>query len=234
MPDAGSWRLKRLWIGRLGQRQRGMSPDMKRQWRGWRPSRRAVPRHRWNLSWPKSARVQHVLTASEGVRLKAESELDSIQQALAAAREACRKAEEETCRLTDERLSLIMELGAGKEELATFQAKAIEERKAMEEKFDASSDVIFNYGYGCCVFTHNICWSKPMIPTGMPDKSKPLPPEFFINPRCPPSASSDLSASTIFREEPPDLSPLAAVDRIDIPPEPPARVDEESNVAVEG
>ena len=48
------------------------------------------------------ARVQLALTASEGVRLKAESELDYVQQALATTREACRKAEEETCRLTDE------------------------------------------------------------------------------------------------------------------------------------
>ena len=39
----------------------------------------------------KLARVQRALTALEGVRLKAESELDSIQQALAAAREAFRK-----------------------------------------------------------------------------------------------------------------------------------------------
>ena len=92
------------------------------------------------------ARVQSALTASEGIQLKAESELDSIQQALATTREACWKAEEEICRLTDERLSLILELGAGKEELSAFQAKATMERKAMEEEFDASSDVIFNYG----------------------------------------------------------------------------------------
>ena len=122
------------------------------------------------------ALVQRALTASEGVQLKAESELDYIQQALVAAREAYRKAEEETCRLTYERLSLIMELEVGKEELAAFQAKANAERKEMEEKFDASSDVIFNYGYGCCAFTHNICGSKPMILAGMPDTSKPLPP----------------------------------------------------------
>ena len=100
---------------------------------------------------------------------------------MAAAREACWKAEEETCRLTDERLSLIMELRAGKEELVAFQEKALAERKAMEEEFDASSDVIFNYSYGCCAFKHNICGSKPMVPTGMPDKLKPLPPEFFMN-----------------------------------------------------
>ena len=37
--------------------------------------------------------------------MKAESELDSVQQALAAAREACWKADEENCHLTYERLS---------------------------------------------------------------------------------------------------------------------------------
>ena len=59
----------------------------------------------------------------------------------------------------------------------------------MEKLFDAGFDVIFSYGYGCCAFEHNICGSKPRIPVGMPDTSKSLPPEFFTNPRCPPSAS---------------------------------------------
>ena len=75
-----------------------------------------------------------------------------------------------------------MELGAGKEKLAAFQAKATVKRKVIEEEFDVSSDVIFNYGYGCCAFAHNICGSKPMIPAGMPDMLKPLLPEFFIKP----------------------------------------------------
>ena len=136
------------------------------------------------------ARVQPALTASEGVQLKTESELDSVQQALAAAGEACRKAEEENCRLIDERLSLIMELGTSKDELSAFQAKMTKEKKAMEEEFDASSDVIFNYGHGCCAFAHNICGSKPMIPVGMPDTSMPLFLEFFLstpdNPQVPP------------------------------------------------
>ena len=73
-----------------------------------------------------------------------------------------------------------------------------------------------------------------MIPAGMPDTSKPLPPEFFINPRCPPSASSDPPASTTIREEPPALSPLATIDGIDIPPEPSNKAEDESNVAAEG
>ena len=132
------------------------------------------------------AQVQRALTTSEGVWLKAESELDSVQQALTAAGEAYKKANEENFRLTDERLSLIMELGASKDELSAFQAKMTKERKEMEKEFDASSDVIFNYSYVCCAFAHNICGSKPMIPAGMPNTSKPLPPEFFYQPPMPP------------------------------------------------
>ena len=179
-------------------------------------------------------RVQHALTTSKGIRLKAESELDSVQQALAVAGEAYQKVEEENCRLTDERLSLIMELGASKDKLLAFQAKVTMEKKAMEEEFDVSGDVIFNYGYGYCAFAHNICGSKPLIPAGMLDTTNPLPPEFFINPRCPPSASSDLPAATTIREEPPTKSPSATDDGIDIPPEPLARADEESNVTAKG
>ena len=160
-------------------------------------------------------RVQGALTSSEGVWLKAESELDFVKQALAAANKACRKAEEEICRLTDERLSLIMELGASKEELPAFQAKVVADSKEMEEEFDASSDVIFNYGYGCCAFVHDICGSKSMIPAGMLDTSESLPPEFFVNPRCLPSASSDPPCAAVAREEPPASSPLVVVDGID-------------------
>ena len=52
-----------------------------------------------------------------------------------------------------------MELGVSKEKLTAFQVKAAADRKAMEEEFDSSSDVIFNYGYGCCAFAHDICGS---------------------------------------------------------------------------
>ena len=59
----------------------------------------------------------------------------------------------------------------------------------MEEAFDADFDMIFNYGYGCCVFAHNICGSELMVPDGMSDTSKLLPPKFFISPRFPPSVA---------------------------------------------
>ena len=49
----------------------------------------------WAQMESELARVQRDLTASEGIQLKAESELDSFQQALAAAGEACREGEGE-------------------------------------------------------------------------------------------------------------------------------------------
>ena len=73
-----------------------------------------------------------------------------------------------------------------------------------------------------------------MIPAGMPDTTTLLPPEFFINPRCPSSASFDLPSTAAIREEPPAKSPLAADDGIDIPLEPLTKGDEESNVVAEG
>ena len=117
----------------------------------------------------KLSRVQCTLTTIEGGWLKAESELDFARQALAAAKEACRRAEEENSRLTDERLSLLMELGAIKEDFAAFREKSFAEKSAHEEEFDASSDVVFDYGYDCCAFAHDIRGSKPMILTRMPD-----------------------------------------------------------------
>ena len=105
---------------------------------------------------------------------------------MVAAEEALRKAEEENGRLTDERLSLLMELGATNDDFVAFREKTSAEKTAMEAEFDASSDVIFNYGYGCCTFAHNICGSEPLIPSGMPDTSTPLTPKFFCEPSMPP------------------------------------------------
>ena len=70
--------------------------------------------------------------------------------------------------------------------MSALQAQALKEKKALEEAYEEGIDVIFNYGYGYCAFAHNICGSQPLVQDGMPDTSKPLSPEFFINPRCPP------------------------------------------------
>ena len=132
---------------------------------------------------------------------------------MALAGEACRKAEEESGRLTDERLALIMELGTIKNELTAFREKAVANRETMEAEFDSSGDVLFNYGYSCCVFTHNIYGSKPQIPDGMPDPSAQLTPEFFANPRCPPGTSAAapaLDPVATSREDRSENSPAVA------------------------
>ena len=165
----------------------------------WAETERDAARHEVAMAWLEIeatgsarvqvelelSRVQSALTTSEGGQLKSESELGFVQQALVAAKEAYRRVEEENGRLTDERLSLLVELGAIKDDFAAFRKKSLAERSALEAEFDASSDVIFNYGYGCCAFVHDIRGSKPKIPPGMPDTSNPLTPKFFVNPRCP-------------------------------------------------
>ena len=90
----------------------------------------------------------------------------------------------------------------------------------MEAEFDVGGDTLFNYGYGCCVFTHNICESKPQIPDGMPDPSVPLTLEFFANPNCPPSispASPTLDPAAINKEECKESSPTVAGEEATLP-----------------
>ena len=144
--------------------------------------------------------------------------------------------EENSC-LTDERLSLLMQLEITRDEFATFREKTSAEKMTMEVEFDASSDVIFNYGYGCCAFMHNICGSEPLIPIGMLDTSTPLTLEFFVNPRCPPSSSSVFPMVEPFETFEEDLSTKdlpAAKGGVDIPSGSSARSDKEPNVVAEG
>ena len=68
---------------------------------------------------------------------------------MAAFGEACRTTEEEASCLIDEQVSLLVELEASKDELSTFRAEVAKEKKALEAKYDASFEAIFNYGYGC-------------------------------------------------------------------------------------
>ena len=105
----------------------------------------------------------------------------------------------------------------------------------MEAEFDASGDTLFNYGYGCCGFTHNICESKPQIPDGMLDPLVLLTPEFFANPQCPPSTSSATPApdlAAVSREESPKNSPTAAGEEETLPMGLPASSDGEVKDAV--
>ena len=122
--------------------------------------------------------------------------------------------------MEDEKLSLVIELGALKDDFAVFREKAATDREAMEAKFDSIGDTLFNYGYGCCAFTHNICGSKPQIPEGMSNPSAPLTAEFFANLRCPPSASATASALdsiAVSREDRSENSPTTTEEVVIIP-----------------
>ena len=55
----------------------------------------------------------------------------------------------------------------------------------MVKDYQGSLELIFAYSYGCCAFKNNIYRDGPKIPDGLPDFSNPLPPEYFVNPRCP-------------------------------------------------
>ena len=88
--------------------------------------------------------------------------------------------DDEVSRLTDERVSMLLELGTCKDEMSAIRAEALKESEALREDYEEGFDVIFNYGYGCCAFAHNICRSQPEFPDRMPDMSKLLSPEFFL------------------------------------------------------
>ena len=133
---------------------------------------------------------------ARNARARVESELARVQNALASVEEARQKADDKVSRLTDERVSLLLELRTCKDEISAIRAEALRENEALREAYEGGLDLIFNYGYGYCAFTHNICGSQPEVPDGMPDTSKLLSLGFFINPRCPPSAVPAEFAST--------------------------------------
>ena len=114
--------------------------------------------------------------AARNARARVESELARMQNALAAAKEARRKADDEVSSLTDERVSLLLELGTCKDEISAIRVEVLRENEALREAYEEGFDVIFNYGYGCHAFAHNICSSQLEVPDGMPDTSKSLSP----------------------------------------------------------
>ena len=55
----------------------------------------------------------------------------------------------------------------------------------MEEEYQKALELIFAYGYGCCVFKHNICGDHLDVPNGMLNSVYRQPPKFFTNSGCP-------------------------------------------------
>ena len=170
----------------------------------------------------KLARVQNALAFTEEARRRAEFDHGAAQEALVATGEACKKAKEENSHLVEEKLALVIELGAIKEDFVSFREKASVDREMMEAAFDSRCDTLFNYGYGCCAFAHDILGSKPEIPDGMLNPSVSLTTDFFANPRCPPGSSvvaSSLDPVVVCGEDRSENSPSTAGEEAVLPTE---------------
>ena len=74
------------------------------------------------------------------------------------------RSKAEATRLEVKRTSLLLEIGAAKDEVSS----------------------LFTYDYGCFAFKHNICGDQPEVPDGMLNSSDTLQPELFVGPKCPP------------------------------------------------
>ena len=167
----------------------------------------------WAQMESELARVQSAMMLVEKARRRSEFEHGATLEAL-------KKAEEENDHLANEKVALIIELEALKDNFSTLWDKAAADREAIEAKFDSSSNTLFNYSYGCYTFMHNICGSKPQILEGMSNPSVPLTAEFFTNPRCPPSAStaaSTLDPVAVSGEDRSENSPSAAGEEAVLP-----------------
>ena len=96
-------------------------------------------------------------TAAGDAKARAKGDLARVQDALAVAKEAKRKAEAKTTHIEVEQTSLLLEIGAAKDEVPFLHSQVSRDKEAMEEDYQKAMELIFSYVYGCCAFKHNIC-----------------------------------------------------------------------------
>ena len=120
-------------------------------------------------------------------KARAEDDLTSALNTLASAEEDGRRLEAEVACLAVERMTLLLEMEASKDEVASLHSQVGKDKEAIEKYYKKAVELIFAYGYGCYAFKHGICSAQPGIPDDMPDSADPLPPMFFVNLSCPPT-----------------------------------------------
>ena len=145
----------------------------------------------------QEAKVAHLAASAGGdTRAKAKEDLVKVQQALAVVEEGKCKVKVEISHLEVQRTSLLLELGATKDEVSSLNSQAGRDKEAMEEDYQKALEVIFAYGYECYVFIHNIYGGHKEVPEGMPDSADPLPSEFFVNHGCLPAQAAVEATAT--------------------------------------
>ena len=87
------------------------------------------------------------------------------------AEEAKGKAKTDVACLEVEWTSLLLEVEATKDEVCSFQSQAGKDKATMEGDYQKALELIFAYGYRCCMFKHNIYGDQLEVPNDMPDSS---------------------------------------------------------------
>ena len=95
------------------------------------------------------------------------------------AKEAKHKAKVEVASLEVKWTSLLLEVGATKDEVSPLQSQVSKNKAAMEKDYQKALELIFAYGYRCCMFKHNICGDQPEVLDDMLDSSDPFSSEFL-------------------------------------------------------
>ena len=133
------------------------------------------------------AKVASLMSSAVGdAKARVEEDLAIVQEALAAVEEGRCKEESKTACLEVKQTSLLLEPEETKDEVSSLHSQAVRDKEAMEEEYQKALEVIFAYGYRCCVFKYNIFGDHPEVPKGMPISVDPLPLEFFVNLDYPP------------------------------------------------
>ena len=92
----------------------------------------------------------------DDARVRTEEDLARVQEALSTSEEGRHKAEAETVGLEVKQTFFLLELGATKDEVSSLHSQAGKDKEAMEEEYQKALEVIFAYGYVCCVLKNNI------------------------------------------------------------------------------
>ena len=88
-----------------------------------------------------------------------------------------------------------------RDEVSSLHPQVGKDKEAMEEDYQKALELIFAYGYKCCVFKH-ICGDHSEVLDGMLDSSNLLPLEFFVNPRClPATAATEATIAEVDQNE---------------------------------
>ena len=162
MPRSYGYMPRRLPLSTMPSKSPYPRPSLDPNIGNGRPRR--APRRPWvrkkrETRLRREAQVTRLVAVVVGdAKARMKYDLARVKDALVAAEEAKEiteearhKAESEVSQLEVDQKSLLLELGMGKDEVFSLQSQAGKDKEAMEKEYQKALDVIFAYGYECCV-----------------------------------------------------------------------------------